>query len=125
MDPKGTSRNSNVALSRPSSASSESTYSQTRFLFSWHRSVLFCSVFLLPPSIQHKEKLKNSLMSLKGVFIATNPKRTNIDLYFSEFNTVNTVCTIKSGFNSFVFLKIVPAFLAGLAQSHRIKNYLV
>lgn len=64
-------------------------------------------------------------MSLKGVFIATNSIVDSIDLYFSEFNIVNTGCIIKSGFDSFVLFRIVPAFLDGLAQTHRIKHYLV
>lgn len=44
-------------------------------------------------------------MSLKGIFIATNAKRDRIDLYFGEFNTVTTVCIIRSEIYSFVVLR--------------------
>lgn len=44
-------------------------------------------------------------MSLKGVFIATNAKRDRTDLYFSEFNTVTTVCIIRFEIYSFVVLR--------------------
>lgn len=63
-------------------------------------------------------------MSLKGVFIATNAKRDSIDLYLSEFNSYYGMYYYI--WNLFLCsLKIVPAFLDSLVQSHRLKNYLV